>query len=1016
MYAPGLEVNQITLSENDDNRPYVHVKLYGIPSLALLDSGSQSTMINAATYDKIKTSIQPLDYPVTLKTASGEVLEILGQLFVPFTMDNQTKIIRTLVVPRLKVNCLCGMDFWNKFSIFPTVQYTAFAEELTTIKPPAESNLTVEEVRQIDQLKKAFKVAVPGQLSVTHMISHTIEIKEEFKNKPAIRQFPYVMSPKVQGLVADELERMLKLGIIERTNSDWASNVVPVIKPSGKVRLCLDARKINERTIRDCYPLPHPGRILGQLPQARYLSTIDLSEAFLQIPLEVRSRKYTSFCVQGKGLFRFTRLPFGLINSPATLSRLMDRVLGFGELEPNVFVYLDDLVIVSETFEEHVRLLSEVARRLSLANLAINLEKSRFGVTELPFLGYLLSTNGLRPNPEKVRPIVEYERPVTITKLRRFLGMANYYRRFIPDFSGLVAPLSELLKTKSKTIKWSDEAENAFGAVKERLITAPVLRSPDFNREFMIQTDASDVAVAGVLTQTQDGHEYVISYFSHKLSTPQRNYHPAEKEALAALLSIEAFRGYVEGSHFTLVTDSSALTHILTTSWKVGSRCSRWSLNLQQHDMTIIHRRGKDNIVADALSRSVALISNHTDSTWYSSLRQKVIDSPDDYVDFRVTDEHLYKFVCSNDSLYDKRYEWKIIPPPENRLEIMKAHHDEAMHLGFEKSLARIRQRFYWPKMAKELKHHIQSCEVCKEVKAPSIPVTPQMGEMRIAEHPWQIVAADFVGPLPRSKQGNQYILVVSDLFSKWVLLQPLKKIESSRLCSTLRDIWFYRNSTPETIITDNGSSFLSRDFKNLLDKFGIQHWLNSRYHSQANPVERVNRTVNAAIRTYARNDQRSWDTRLTEIETILNTSVHSSSKFTPYYVTHGHEMFIQGSDHRLHRHHTEVSPDEVDQQKNQLFGEIYKQVKNNLLKANDTCRKQYNLRRRCFSKAFQPGQLVYRKNMQLSNAAEGYNAKYGSQYLPCMVKDRIGTSSYHLEDLNGKSLGIWPAVHLKPG
>lgn len=263
----------------------------------------------------------------------------------------------------------------------------------------------------------------------------------------------------------------------------------------------MDARKVNERTVRDAYPLPHPGRILGQLPRARYLSTIDLSEAFLQIPLEKTSRRFTAFSVQGKGMFQFTRLPFGLVNSPATLSRLMDRVLGHGELEPNVFVYLDDIVIVTETFEDHVRLLREVAKRLKQANLLINIEKSRFGVSELPFLGYLLSTEGLRANPEKIHAIVEYERPTTVTKLRRFLGMANYYRRFIDEFSGITSPLTELLKTKSKILGWNDEAEEAFNKIKEKLISAPILSCPDFSKEFVIQTDASDVAVAGILTQ-----------------------------------------------------------------------------------------------------------------------------------------------------------------------------------------------------------------------------------------------------------------------------------------------------------------------------------------------------------------------------------------------------------------------------------------------------------------------------------------------------------------------------------
>lgn len=338
------------------------------------------------------------------------------------------------------------------------------------------------------------------------------------------------------------------------------------------------------------------------------------------------------------------------------------------------------------------------------------------------------------------------------------------------------------------------------------------------------------------------------------------------------------------------------------------------------------------------------------------------------------------------------------------------------MHTGYEKTLARIRQRFYWPKMAKDIKRHVQSCGTCKEVKGPSVPVTPPMGEMRVSDHPFQIISADFVGPLPRSKRGNQYLLVISDLFSKWVLLQPMRRIESSTLCSTLRDLWFYRNSTPEVIITDNGASFLSREFKNLLDKFGIRHWLNSRYHSQANPVERVNRTVNAAIRTYARRDQRLWDTRISEVEAILNTSVHSSSRFTPFFVTHGHEMFLLGDDHRRMRHDETPSFDQVEIQKSNHFGDIYAQVKSNLAKANETCRKNYNLRHHRFPNAFQPGQLVYRKNMQHSSAIDHYNAKYGSQYLPCKIKSKIGSSSYEVEDLQGKSLGIWPAVHLKPG
>lgn len=594
--------------------------------------------------------------------------------------------------------------------------------------------------------------------------------------------------------------------------------------------------------------------------------------------------------------------------------------------------------------------------------------------------------------------------------------MVNYYRRFIEGFSGVTAPLSDLLKTKSKVIQWSEAAEEAFCQIKELLISSPILGSPDFTKEFVIQTDASDVAVAGILTQQQEEGEKVIAYFSHKLTTPQKNYHAAEKEALAAILAIDAFRGYIEGYHFTLVTDSSALTHILKTKWKVGSRCSRWSLDLQQFDMTVVHRKGKDNVVADALSRSLVAVINSPDSSWYSTMVDKVLNQPDDFVDFKVEDGRLYKFISNRDLPCDSRFEWKMVPKSSEIPGVLTDSHDSCLHPGYERTLARIRQRYYWPKMAGEIRAYVQQCGTCKEVKPASRPLAPEMGRMRIASRPWQIISADYIGPLPRSRRGNQHILVVTDYFSKWTLIQPVRSVSSSTLCSILKEQWILRNSTPEVIITDNGSSFISREFKELLNQFHIKHWLNSRYHSQANPVERVNRTINAAIRTYVKEDQRLWDTRTAEIEMVLNTSVHASTGFTPYFITHGYELSETGSDHKLTRHEDKLSPEEQSERKKQMFTRMYDLVTKNLEKAHETSRNHYNLRHRQFSKSFVDGQLVYRRNMKLSNAAEKYNAKYGPQFLPCRVKQKIGSSSYELEDLNGKNIGIWPAAHLKPG
>lgn len=247
-------------------------------------------------------------------------------------------------------------------------------------------------------------------------------------------------------------------------------------------------------------------------------------------------------------------------------------------------------------------------------------------------------------------------------------------------------------------------------------------------------------------------------------------------------------------------------------------------------------------------------------------------------------------------------------------------------------------------------------------------------------------------------------------------MIQPVRSISSSSLVSILKEQWFFRNSVPEIVITDNASCFLSKEFKDFIDHFKVTHWLNSRYHSQANPVERVNRTVNAAIRTYCKDDQRMWDTRAVEIEMILNTSVHGSTGFTPFFITRGHEMSEVGTDHKLSRHGENLTAEQLEERRKERFQEIYRIVVKNLEKAHETSRNTYNLRHRQFAKSFVDGQLVYRRNMKQSNAAERYNAKYGPQFLPCRIKAKHGSSSYELQDLNGKNLGIWPAAHLKPG
>lgn len=275
-----------------------------------------------------------------------------------------------------------------------------------------------------------------------------------------------------------ELERMLALGVIEKSCSSWSNPIFGVRKPNGNLRLCLDSRKLNQVTKTDAFPLPYISRILGRLRGTRYLSSIDLSDAFWQIPLASCDKEKTAFTVPGRGLFHFISLPFGLHGAAQSLCRLMDSVLGY-DLEPFVFVYLDDIIIATDTFEEHVKLLKEVGLRLRRANLSISRDKSKFCMRKLNYLGYVINEHGININPDKVSAIVNYPSPTSVRDVRRFMGMITWYSRFIPTFATRASPITDLLKKTKKTFVWTDAAESAFNELKTALIDISFSESLD---------------------------------------------------------------------------------------------------------------------------------------------------------------------------------------------------------------------------------------------------------------------------------------------------------------------------------------------------------------------------------------------------------------------------------------------------------------------------------------------------------------------------------------------------------
>jgi transposase InsO family protein len=1019
-----------------DNRLHVRVTLAGMDFIAVLDSGSNVTILGRNALKIIgRLDLEIEDVKLEIKVADGRSHAAYGYVNAPFTFDNRTHIIPTLVVPTLCTELLLGMDFWEKFGIVPKIEvdvmlaetsaaingqrtdgdYGRIEDVLTEEAEVMENELmhllTPEQQAQLDEVIKRFPAAEDGRLSKTNVLIHDIDTGEA---KPVFTK-GHVFSPYLQRQINAELDKMEAAGIIEKGTSDWCNPIVPVKKANGEVRLCLDARKLNAVTVKDRYPLPHAARILGRLEAAKYFSTVDMKQAFFQVGLSEEAKKKCSFQVVGRSLYNFVRMPFGCVNSAATQAKLMDKVLGF-DLEPRVFVYLDDIVITSKTFEEHLELLAEVARRMKIANLTVNPTKSKFCQREIAFLGYILSEEGLRPSPKNVTAIVNYPVPKKKKDVRRLMGMANFYHRFIADYSEIMTPISNLVKgDKSSTaIIWTEEADRAFREIKDRLISTPVLSPPDFNLPFVVQTDASDMGVGGTLTQIQDETETVIAYFSKKLTSCQRRYAATERELLAVVLSIEHFRPYIEGAHFTVMTDCSALTWLKNMKVDGSNRLSRWALKLQSYDMTVVHKKGKYNIVPDALSRSFEVAAVTTKLNWYQTLKEKIADNPMKHAWYKLEEDVVFKYVSSADELGDYRFDWKMVVPPEEQADVLQQEHDESGHFGHLKTLERVRLKYFWPKMSSQVKKYCNRCDVCQASKTRTVANKPHMGQPKRAEFPWQFVSVDFLGPLIRSKTGKLHLLVVTDWFSKYVILQPMRAAEAKSLVKFMEEQVFLVFGVPEVLVSDNGSQFTSKHFASLLEKYQVHHFKGAAYHPQSNPAERINKVINASLRCYVGDDHRTWDEAIGKIAHAINGSKHASTKFTPNFINFGRELVVSGEDFKKQRElGTQIYDDDyLEGRRRELFGELFTRVKKNIDKAFINYSHYYNLRKRPLK--YDVGDVVWMENHHQSSAADKFSAKLAPKYRKCRIVKKKGTNVYVLEDMDGKRLGAYDISMLK--
>ena len=705
-----------------------------------------------------------------------------------------------------------------------------------------------------------------------------------------------------------EVERMLKLNVIEPTNSPWAAPIVLVTKKDGSTRFCVDYRRLNDLTTADVYPLPRCDDLLGSLHGKKYFSALDLESGYWQIPMAEKDKEKTAF-VTPFGAWQFNVMPFGLKNAPATFQRTMDIVMA-GAKWNHCLIYIDDILIFSETVDDHLKHIKDVFQRLIKYNLKLKPSKCELFKPELLFLGHLISKAGIRVNPLKTKAIMAWPNPACTKDVESFLGLCGYYRKFIKDFSLLAQPLYA-----TKTLFKFEEAEaHAWSLLKHKLANPPLLRHPRPNDPFIVDTDASRLGLGAVLLQINaQGQEQPVEFASRLLRKHEKNYAVREIEALGILWACETFRHWLLPHPFIVRTDHQSLEILDKVE---DGRLLTWKIRLRPYSFNILYRRGNLNVVADCLSRSgvdarpetvhseeiteeMTLFTHAENPVGYNEIRHyqsndaeykniiEFLNSGAIPKDSKSKRErfaaYARKFTLESGLLH---YDKCIVLPHRLRTSLLHELHDTA-HFGADKLLPSIRARFWWPGLTKDVRNFCAACVSC----ARASPYTSErLGKLKpiVSEGPWNTVAMDLAGPYPEGEDDEKYVLVVMDHFTKYVILLALQSKKAALVARKVHKRVLCFVGFPRRIITDNGTEFQG-EFDKMCKESGIQHSCVLPYHAQANGlVERYMQNLNKMVRIVTEELKTSWSRALAAHAFAYNTSYHVAIMNTPYFLNFG--------------------------------------------------------------------------------------------------------------------------------
>ena len=764
----------------------------------------------------------------------------------------------------------------------------------------------------IDELltrNKSLFAETDMDLGCTHLVS----MKIDTGNHSPIACKPYRAPLLKRDFIEKKVEEMLQAGLIQESDSPWAAPVVIIDKKDGSKRFCVDYRRLNSVTTPSTYPLPLIDDILARLGGSKYFSTLDLKSGYHQLPMDPDSRDKTTFVVES-GTYEFLVMPFGLSKAPATFSLLMSKVL---KGLPFAAAYLDDIIIWSKTEEEHLLHLQTVFQRLESAGLKLKREKCHFFREKIEYLGHTVTPEGIRPCDDKVEAVWRLQPPTTVREVKGLIGFASYYRRYVPNFSRIVKPLTALTR-KNKEFNWSRECQDALDQLKEILAKRPLLYHVNIAQPYILYTDASDVAVGATLVQEDEEGEHVVYYLSSALTPTQSRWPIIEREAWAIIFAIRKLKAYLYGAKFTVRTDHKPLEFLFKSEIK-NVKVQKWAMELSELHCTIEYISGAKNVQADFMSRlpgsKVEVIN--TNKTKVRNLPTDTLDSqesgedvlptlisgegPLEMVEEQEKDRNLKKL---NGDIKYTRIEGvlyyiaeepapglKLVIPRHLRKLVLEACHDNTGHMGIDKTYDRIRQNYHWKGIYRDVVHHVTSCVACNTRSLTQ--KRPPLQKMDDVSIPFEKLAIDTCGPYTTSHAGNKYLLTFVDMYSGWPEFYAIPDKSAQTVATVILEKIIPRHGCPAVLLSDNGTEFINAVVKEVCKVLNIYRVRTSPYHPQSNgKLERLHRVWND-IASKNMQDPRSWDEMIPSALLALRTAIHETSQYSPYYLMTGRDPML---------------------------------------------------------------------------------------------------------------------------